>query len=72
MFKKCLINQVIIHASLCGKNLFVIQRYLQRFYGVKASINTLKNRKRYLWLSGKVKQVTTNTFNNAWKATFNN
>ena len=72
MFRKCVINQVIIHASLCGKNLNVIQRYLQRFYGIKASINSLKNRKRYLWLSGKVKQVTTNTFNNAWKTTFNN
>ncbi len=72
MFKKCIINQVIIHASLCGKNLFVIQRYLKRFYGITASINSLKNRKRYLWLSGKVHKVTTSIFNEKWSATFNN
>ena len=71
MFKKCIINQVVIHASLCGKNLFVVQRYLRRYYFIRASITALKSRKRYLWLSGKVKQVATDKFNNAWKSTYN-
>ena len=72
MFKKCLVNQVLIHASLCGKSLFVIQRYLQMYYRIRMSINALKSRKRYLWLSGKVRKVTMNKFNKAWKTTFNN
>ena len=70
MFRDGLINQVVIHASLCNKNLFVVQRYLKRFYNVKVSINALKRRKRYLWLSGKVHKVTTKIFNKKWSSTF--
>lgn len=71
MFKKCIIDQVIIEGSLRGKSLEVVQRYLSMFYGIKAPNNVLKKRKRYLWLSGKVRQVVTKTFNNAWKSTYN-
>ena len=72
MFKDGLINQVVIHASLCNKSIFVIQRYLKRFYNIKVSIKALKRRKRYLWLSGKVHKVTTEIFNKKWSATYNN
>tara|TARA_B110000977_G_C11036721_1_gene477331 strand:+ start:1237 stop:1464 length:228 start_codon:yes stop_codon:yes gene_type:complete len=71
MFRKCIIDQVIIEGSLRGKSLEVIQRYLSIFYSLRASNNVLKKRKRYLWLSGKVRKVVAKTFNNAWKTTYN-
>ena len=41
------------------------------FYSLRASNSVLKKRKRYLWLSGKVRKVVAKTFNNAWKTTYN-
>ena len=53
MFRKCIIKSVLIDCVSRGKEVSVAQRYLSRFYGVRASINSLKRRVIYLRMCGK-------------------
>lgn len=55
MFRNCLIDNVIMHATSKGCSLGVIQRYLSVYYHITASLDVLKKRKRNLWISGKFK-----------------
>ena len=70
MFKKCLIEQVIIDGSLRGKSLDVIKRHLKKCYHIDVSIDVLKRRKRSLWASGKIKKITLNMYNRLWLNSF--
>tara|TARA_R100000030_G_scaffold95020_2_gene82222 strand:- start:770 stop:994 length:225 start_codon:yes stop_codon:yes gene_type:complete len=70
MFKKCLIDQVIIDGSLRGKSLEVVKKYLKRCYHIEASLDALKKRKRRLWASGKIKKVALDFYNKLWLTSF--
>ena len=55
MFRNCIIKSLLIDCVSRGKEVSVAQRYLDRFYGIRASIISLKRRVIYLRASGKIK-----------------
>lgn len=54
MFRKCIIKSLLIDCVSRGKEVSVAQRYLDRFYGIRASLNSLKRRVIYLRMCGRI------------------